>query len=118
MTYLRDVRLYMNNLNGSLPNDFFSQLPQLEVISLDNNKFEGSIPPSIGNSTSLINLGLSSNFFTGMLHCLCRYFTRNKMHIHFQLFSNSIKKIKKYSFNLLNFICNSLDHILLIENAL
>jgi len=44
MTSLRAIIFNDNNLNGSLPNDFFNQLPQLEVFSLDNNRFEGSIP--------------------------------------------------------------------------
>ncbi|KEH15552.1 LRR receptor-like kinase family protein, partial [Medicago truncatula] len=67
MTSLMAIFFNDNNLNGSLPNDFFNHLPQLEDFSLDNNHFEGSIPRSIGNSTSLRNLGLGSNFFTGSI---------------------------------------------------
>ncbi|KEH29237.1 LRR receptor-like kinase [Medicago truncatula] len=67
MTSLRVVELANNNLNGRLPNDFFNQLPQLEDLTLTDNQFEGSIPRSIGNCTSLINLDLQSNFFTGSI---------------------------------------------------
>ncbi|KEH15584.1 LRR receptor-like kinase family protein [Medicago truncatula] len=64
MTSLRVVKFGYNSLNGSLPNDFFNQHPQLENLILNNNQFEGSIPRSIGNCTSLIYLVLASNFFT------------------------------------------------------
>jgi len=70
MTSLRMVELANNNLNGRLSNDFFNQLPQLENFTLAYNQFEGSIPRSIGNCTSLINLHLESNFFTGMFYFL------------------------------------------------
>jgi len=68
MTSLRVVKVGFNNLNGSLPNDFFNHHPQLEHFILNNNQFEGSIPRSIGNCTSLIYLDLSANFFTGMFY--------------------------------------------------
>ncbi|KEH19799.1 LRR receptor-like kinase family protein, putative [Medicago truncatula] len=64
MTSLRVVEFGFNNLNGRLPNDFFNQLPQLEYCILNNNQFEGSIPRSIGNCTSLIHIYLASNFLT------------------------------------------------------
>ncbi|CAI8608358.1 unnamed protein product [Vicia faba] len=67
MTSLRVVRFDENNLNGSLPNDFFNQLPLLENFTLYSNQFEGSIPQSIGNCTSLTFLGLATNFFSGWI---------------------------------------------------
>ncbi|XP_039684429.1 receptor kinase-like protein Xa21 [Medicago truncatula] len=67
MTSLRVVKFGYNNLNGNLPNDFFNQLPQLENFILKNNQFEGSIPQSIGNCTSLIYINLASNFLTGTI---------------------------------------------------
>ncbi|XP_004509927.3 uncharacterized protein [Cicer arietinum] len=67
MTSLRVVRFDENYLNGSLPNDFFNQLPKLENFTLYSNQFQGSIPQSIGNCSSLIFLGLAGNFFTGSL---------------------------------------------------
>lgn len=70
MTSLRVVRFDENYLNGSLPNDFFNQLPKLENFTLYSNQFQGSIPQSIGNCSSLIFLGLAGNFFTGKLHLL------------------------------------------------
>ena len=43
-----------------------NQLLQLEKISLTNNHFEGAIPRSIGNCTSLQGLYLQNNLFTGI----------------------------------------------------
>jgi len=68
MASLRVVKFGYNNLNGNLPNDFFSQLPQLENFTLYNNQFVGIIPGSIDNCTSLIYLALHSNFLTGMFY--------------------------------------------------
>jgi len=73
MTSLRLVKLGYNNLNGSLPNDFFNQHPQLENFILNNNQIEGSISRSIGNCTSLTILALHSNYFIGMFYFLSQH---------------------------------------------
>ncbi|QHO14682.1 putative LRR receptor-like serine/threonine-protein kinase [Arachis hypogaea] len=62
---LRHFSAGYNNLNGTLPKELCHQLPQLEFLLLDFNQFEGTIPASIGNCTSLVLLSLSNNFFTG-----------------------------------------------------
>jgi len=76
MTSLRVVNFGYNNLNGDLPNEFFNQLPQLENFNLADNQFEGRIPRSIGNCTSLISFVLASNFFTGMFHIYFIYYSK------------------------------------------
>ncbi|KAI5419869.1 receptor kinase-like protein Xa21 [Lathyrus oleraceus] len=65
MTFLKKVRMDQNNLNGSLPDNFFNQLPQLETFTVYFNSLEGNIPRSIGNCTSLKFLAFAMNFFTG-----------------------------------------------------
>ncbi|MED6184596.1 hypothetical protein PIB30_048927 [Stylosanthes scabra] len=62
---LRHFSAGYNNFNGTLPNELCHQVPQLQYLLLDFNQFEGTIPASIGNCTSLVLLSLSNNFFTG-----------------------------------------------------
>lgn len=63
---LRVISLLGNNLNGILPHETCNQLPQLKSFFLHNNYLEGTIPRSIGNCTSLQELYLYNNFFTGI----------------------------------------------------
>jgi len=63
---MRVLSLQKNKLNGSLTEEMFNQLPFLQILSLDNNQFKGSIPRSIGNCTLLEELYLGDNCFTGI----------------------------------------------------
>jgi LRR receptor-like serine/threonine-protein kinase FLS2 len=70
---LKIVNLGGNNLNGTLPSELCHSLPQLEIFVLSANRFEGSIPLSIGNCTSLKFLDLDDNHFSGTLDFLSLY---------------------------------------------
>ncbi|XP_059428716.1 receptor-like protein 43 [Corylus avellana] len=60
-----------NNINSIIPNNIGNFLTYTYFFSLSNNKFNGSIPKSICNATSLIVLDLSDNFLSGTIpQCL------------------------------------------------
>ncbi|XP_058211452.1 receptor kinase-like protein Xa21 [Rhododendron vialii] len=54
-----------NQLWGSLPPTFGVMFPQLVVLQLWGNQFNGSIPLSISNSSQLVQLELAQNNFNG-----------------------------------------------------
>ncbi|CAI0442602.1 unnamed protein product [Linum tenue] len=76
------VSLYDNSLSGPIPDSTFNSstligqlpsglgsrfLPQLQFISLVNNRFSGSIPASLSNATDLGTIRLGSNMFSGRI---------------------------------------------------
>ncbi|KAF8015127.1 hypothetical protein BT93_H0811 [Corymbia citriodora subsp. variegata] len=60
------VNLSSNVFNGPLPSSI-GNLTSLTSLSLQVNKFNGSIPSEIGNLTNLIRLNLSKNRFDGAI---------------------------------------------------
>jgi Leucine-rich repeat (LRR) protein len=52
-------------LGKALPLNIGDLLPNLTQLTLDDNMFEGPIPPSLGNAQGLQVLDLSHNNFTG-----------------------------------------------------
>ncbi|CAJ1966820.1 unnamed protein product [Cylindrotheca closterium] len=66
-TGLSDIRLYDNLLTGSIPVEF-SRLQELLWLRLENNRMSGEIEPSFfANWSSLLDLRLSNQFFSGQL---------------------------------------------------
>lgn len=59
-----EVTLDESGYNGTLPPEV-GQLSSLQILDLSSNAFHGAIPSSIGNLTSLIRLLLSRNSFSG-----------------------------------------------------
>ncbi|KAH7564954.1 hypothetical protein JRO89_XS09G0090100 [Xanthoceras sorbifolium] len=57
--------LFGNILTGTLPPSFFSNCTSLANIDISNNFFTGKIPREIGDSRGLWNLNLYNNQFTG-----------------------------------------------------
>lgn len=61
-----DILLENNNLTGTIP-DFFGDLPRLEVLTLSMNNFSGSVPEGLGRSTSLKKILLDDANLDGEL---------------------------------------------------
>ncbi|KAI9074195.1 hypothetical protein K1719_043849 [Acacia pycnantha] len=67
MPSLRYVDIGINHLKGNLQEEMCRQLPLLEVFGVEYNQLEGSIPKSISNCTSLKEIYLDGNSFTGFV---------------------------------------------------
>lgn len=59
--------LSINTLGNELPHDIGDRLPNLQVLLLSLNKFQGHIPASLGNIAGLEQLELADNNFTGQV---------------------------------------------------
>ncbi|KAK7395160.1 hypothetical protein VNO78_15705 [Psophocarpus tetragonolobus] len=67
LTSLKALSVSNCGLNGSLPAADWSKLKKLEELNMEDNEFEGSLPSSFVNLTSLRLLDLSHNHFKGKL---------------------------------------------------
>ncbi|XP_040362505.1 probable LRR receptor-like serine/threonine-protein kinase At1g53430 isoform X2 [Rosa chinensis] len=65
LTYLQELDLTLNYINGSIPTGI-SRAP-LRNLSLTGNRLSGSIPKEIGDIATLTELLLSANNFTGTI---------------------------------------------------
>ncbi|XP_062087291.1 probable LRR receptor-like serine/threonine-protein kinase At1g53440 isoform X2 [Humulus lupulus] len=65
LTHLEVIDLTRNYISGSIPQSFF-RLP-LRNLSVSGNRLSGSIPPEIGNISTLTELVLEANLFDGHL---------------------------------------------------
>ncbi|KAG2604854.1 pollen receptor-like kinase 3 [Panicum virgatum] len=64
---LKSMYLSDNHFSGPLPEGFFANLSHLKKLWLDGNQLNGSIPASVAQATSLLELHLDRNDFTGEL---------------------------------------------------
>ncbi|KAG2610134.1 pollen receptor-like kinase 3 [Panicum virgatum] len=64
---LKSMYLSDNHFSGPLPDGFFANLSHLKKLWLDGNQLSGSIPASVAQATSLLELRLDRNDFTGEL---------------------------------------------------
>ncbi|MDZ7721566.1 MAG: immunoglobulin domain-containing protein [candidate division KSB1 bacterium] len=81
------IRLYNNNLNGTLPPDI-GNLVNLISLNLSLNQLTGSIPREIGNLVHLTNLSLYTNDFSGSIP---KEFGNLSKLRSFSCFSNSLE---------------------------
>lgn len=65
MTNLQTLSLRYNALSGPLPADLFSSLTSLRNLYLQHNFFNGQIPDSLFSLTSLVRVNLAENNFSG-----------------------------------------------------
>ncbi|KAF5946321.1 hypothetical protein HYC85_016549 [Camellia sinensis] len=68
MSSLRVLTLRNISLNGSLPNQGWCELSNLQELDLSENGFTGMLPSCLGDLTSIRILDLSFNQFTGNLN--------------------------------------------------
>ena len=66
LTKLTRLRLYRNELTGSIPEEL-GQLVNLTVLNLHSNQLAGSIPPELGQLVNLTTVSLSNNELTGSI---------------------------------------------------
>ncbi|KAL6842760.1 hypothetical protein ACP4OV_027604 [Aristida adscensionis] len=81
LSSLMKFQVNFNMLHGTIPPNNGHKLPYLEMFDVDGNQFRGAIPSSLGNFSTLAELGLSLNNFIGLvpsnigrLHSLVRLY--------------------------------------------
>jgi len=65
--YLNQLALDGNRLSGPIPNYIGELSDELAYLLFDDNNLSDIVPPSIGNFTGLISLGLSNNKLIGTI---------------------------------------------------
>ncbi|WP_428275667.1 hypothetical protein [Candidatus Palauibacter sp.] len=66
MTNLRDLYLFANQLEGSIPPEL-GRLELLKVLWLDENRLTGPIPPELGNLTAVWIMWMGLNELSGQI---------------------------------------------------
>lgn len=65
LTAVNSIKLGSNYISGPIPD--LLKLKNLEILSLDNNQLNGTIPSSLGDLSSLRELHLENNYLTGTI---------------------------------------------------
>ncbi|XP_021812004.1 probable LRR receptor-like serine/threonine-protein kinase At3g47570 [Prunus avium] len=67
MSSLTVLTLYDNSLSGGLPDNICQHLPNLQMVSLSRNKFDGPLPSKLWQCTKLQMFNLAINSFSGSI---------------------------------------------------
>jgi len=67
LTYLKEILVARNKLDGPWPQHFFDKTPLLTTIYFHENNMNGPISPKIGNLKGLKELKIDANFFNETL---------------------------------------------------
>ncbi|PQM42303.1 LRR receptor-like serine/threonine-protein kinase EFR [Prunus yedoensis var. nudiflora] len=67
MSSLTTLTLFWNSLSGGLPDNICQHLPNLQVVNLGRNKFEGPLPSKLWQCRQLLKLRLFENNFRGSI---------------------------------------------------
>ncbi|CAN6362544.1 unnamed protein product [Urochloa humidicola] len=103
LSLLQRFSLVSNQLQGSLPFNLGDLLPDLQFLHMAGNRFEGSIPPSIGNASGLLQVDLASNGFTGTIPAS---FGRLQKLFWLGLVTNNLEAKDGASWQFLRAMCN------------
>ena len=71
LTRLRWLALEQNEFSGDLPEDGLKKLQSLEVVSLEHNKLEGTVPKELCDAPSLVDLSADCLKPKELVSCSC-----------------------------------------------
>ncbi|XP_051141277.1 probable inactive receptor kinase At1g48480 [Andrographis paniculata] len=98
MTNLQTLSIRYNSLTGPIPADMFTSLSNLRNLYLQHNFFNGGIPDSIFALNSLVRLNLADNNFSGPIPAGFSNLTRlGTLFLQNNQFSGEIPDLKQFS---------------------
>ncbi|XP_031254688.1 receptor kinase-like protein Xa21 [Pistacia vera] len=90
---LKHLSFSYNRLSGEVSESIFDDLPNLELLALHFNMFQGTIPSTLSKCKKLQNLSLSFNYFTGAIPKEIENLTQLKrMYLHSSKLQGEIPK--------------------------
>ncbi|CAL9002470.1 unnamed protein product [Prunus brigantina] len=116
LTSLEHFSVSVNHLHGELPRNLGINLPNLEIFMCGSNKFTGTVPASLLNSSRIQILDFPFNGFTGTLPAENIGTLRTLVSLNFA--ENSLGNRKTDDLNFLSFLanCTSLETLDLSSN--
>lgn len=66
-THVAIISLTQAKLSGTLPQDLFEKLPELQIFNIGLNHVGGTIPKGLSKATKLVGINLQSNKFIGKI---------------------------------------------------
>ncbi|KAL2230331.1 probable LRR receptor-like serine/threonine-protein kinase At3g47570 [Sesamum indicum] len=109
---LEIFEVYYNRLQGSIPDTVGHNFPNLKFFQVGYNKLSGAIPTFLSNASSLEQLQLTDNLFTGPIPALGRLSRLRGLYIAY----NPIKDDINFVSSLTN--CTNLQKLNIYENPL
>ncbi|PQP96882.1 putative LRR receptor-like serine/threonine-protein kinase [Prunus yedoensis var. nudiflora] len=101
---IKNFTVSVNQLHGELPRNLGINLPNLEIFFCGSNKFTGTVPASLLNSSRIQILDFPSNGFTGTLPAENLGTLRSLVSLSFA--DNSLGNRKTDDLNFISFLAN------------